>query len=314
MSSPSSSCTVSPTIPLPSGSMPVLGLGCWKMDDARKMVSLALQNGWRHIDSACDYGNEKEVGLGISDGLKSANLTRSDIFVTSKLWNTYHSPTNVESALRRTLKDLGLDYLDLYLIHFPIPLKFVPFDKRYPPEWVHDPDVEGEDKMIEDPTRPTIGETWKAMEELVRKGLVKNIGVANFNSALILQVLQTATIPPSVNQIELHPRLQQDRLLEFCKGKGIAVTGFSPLGSTGYVQIGMDRGEGVGLLENEVVVEISQKHSKTPAQVLLRWGTQRGHAVIPKCSSLNRLIENLSSTDFNLDDEDMERIGKLDRN
>ncbi|GMI45239.1 hypothetical protein TrCOL_g4006 [Triparma columacea] len=294
--------------------MPLLGLGCWKMDNAREMVSLALQNGWRHIDSACDYGNEVEVGQGIRDGLAAANLARSDVFVTSKLWNTYHSPSHVEAACRKTLTDLGLDYLDLYLIHFPIPLKFVPFDKRYPPEWVHDPDSETENVMVPDPTSPTIHETWAAMESLVEKGLVKNIGVANFNAALLLQLMQKATIKPCVNQIELHPRLQQSRLLKFCQDHGVQVTGFSPLGSASYVQIGMDRGQGTGLLSEPAVVEIAEKYGKSTAQVMLRWGVQRGTAVIPKCSSEERLKENLNVLDFVLDDEDEGKIRELDRN
>ena len=168
--------------------------------------------------------------------------------------------------------------------------------------------------MVPDPNCPTIQQTWAAMENLVEKGLVKNIGVANFNAALLLQLLQTAKIKPAVNQIELHPRLQQSRLVSFCQSRGIQVTGFSPLGSTGYVQIGMDRGEGVGLLENPDILSIASKHSKSPAQVLLGWGTQRNIAVIPKCSSLNRLKENLDVLDFKLDEEDMEKIAALDRN
>lgn len=161
-------------------------------------------------------------------------VKRSDLFVTSKLWNTYHRPEHVEAACRKTLADLGLDYLDLYLIHFPIPLKFVPFETRYPPEWTHDPS--GENVMVPDPV--SISETWSAMESLVEKGLVKDIGVANFNAALILELLKKSKIKPAVNQIELHPHLSQDRLVEFCKAKGIAVTGFSPLGSGSYIELG----------------------------------------------------------------------------
>ena len=190
----------------------------------------------------------------------------------------------------------------------------MPFGKRYPPEWIHDPSSSTENTMVPDPTKPTIGDTWSAMENLVKKGLVKTIGVANFNAALLLQLLQTATIKPSVNQIELHPRLQQSRLLSFCASHDIAVTGFSPLGSTGYVQIGMDRGEGVGLLDNPSITAIAEKHGKTPAQVLLGWGAQRGTAVIPKCSSLGRLRENLNVMDFRLDEEDFRVIGELDKN
>jgi len=146
--------------------------------------------------------------------------------------------------------------------------------------------------MVPAQERCTLGDTWAAMERLVEKGLVRNIGVANFNAGLLLEILKTAKIQPAVNQIELHPHLNQKRLVQFCKDKGKAVTGYSPLGSSGYVEIGMDRGQSVGLLQNPSVLEIAARVGKTPAQVLLRWGVQKGNAVIPKTSSVARLREN----------------------
>jgi diketogulonate reductase-like aldo/keto reductase len=273
------------------------------------MVGKALEVGWRHFDSACDYGNEVAVGAGLAHGMKVAGVKREDIFVTSKLWNTFHHPDHVELACRKTLKDLNLDYLDLYLIHFPIPLKYVPVETRYPPEWTHE--VGG---VMEEPDEKyTLGQTWAAMERLVDLGLVRNIGVANFNAALLLEVSKTARIQPAVNQIELHPHLSQKRLVDFCQKRGVVVTGFSPLGSSGYVEIGMDRGQSVGLLQDPKIVAIAERHGKSPAQVLLRWGVQRGTAVIPKTSSAGRLRENLDIFDFELTAEDMDAIYALNR-
>jgi D-xylose reductase len=300
--------------------MPTVGFGCWKLGpNAATIVKDAITNGWRHIDSASDYGNEIQVGEGIAAGLKemtSPGLKREDLFVTSKLWNTFHHPENVEAACRKTLSDLKLDYLDLYLIHFPIALKHVPIDVRYPPEWIYDP-TSADPKlntMIPDDRGTTIAQTWEAMESLVAKGLVKNIGVANFPAILILELLKTTKVPISCNQIELHPHHNQQDYVAFLKRKGIAVTGFSPLGSAGYQEIGMDQKQGVGLLKDPKILKIAESHGKSSAQIMLRWGTQRGTAIIPKCSSVERLRENLAVSDFNLTEEDMEAINSLNLN
>ena len=176
--------------------MPLLGLGTWKIptDQCPTLVREAISRGWRHIDCACDYGNEREVGAGIASALASGVRER-DLWVTSKLWNTYHRQEHVRDACKRTLDDLGLDYLDLYLIHFPISLAFVPFETRYPPEWVHDPNApnEADRVMVYDPV--PVAETWRAMEALVDEGLVKNIGVCNFNVSLLTDLLAGARVP-----------------------------------------------------------------------------------------------------------------------
>jgi D-xylose reductase len=295
--------------------IPPVGFGCWKLDtpqtSSKDAVYDALKSGYRHIDSACDYGNEEKVGQGIAKFLSEGAAKREDLWITSKLWNTDHAKDDVEAACRRTMKDLGVDYLDLYLIHFPIALKHVDHDVRYPPEWIHDPNaasprMEGADVPIH--------ETWEAMENLVAKGLVKNIGVCNFNAALLMELLKSAKIKPSVNQIELHPALQQNRLIEFCKGKDIQVVAFSPLGSSGYVSIDMDKGSGVGLLQDPQIIELGKKHGKTAAQVILRWNIQRGCCIIPKSSTIARMKENLSAKDFVLDEEDMAYMSTLERN
>lgn len=212
-------------------------------------------------------------------------------------------------ALVRSLTDLGLDRLDLYLIHFPISLAYVPMEKRYPPEWLKDPDTPGEDKLVED--RVPLSETWAALEACVDEGLVGHIGVSNFPSALLMDLLSYARIKPAVLQVELHPYLQQPRLLEFCKRQGIVVTAFSPLGAGSYRELGMDKGDRV--LEEELFEKIGKRVGRSSAQVVLRWGVQRGCAVIPKTSKEARLGENMSIFDFELNDDDMKEIAKLDK-
>ncbi|HKD38357.1 MAG TPA: aldo/keto reductase, partial [Pirellulales bacterium] len=264
---------------------------------------------YRHLDSACDYGNEAEVGEGLAASLKTQLCRREDLWITSKLWNMYHRRQHVRPALERTLRDLKLDYLDLYLIHFPIALEYVPPEVRYPPGWFHDP-AAAEPRMA--PVRVPLAETWQAMEDVVRAGLVRHIGVCNYNCALLRDLLAYASMRPAVLQVELHPYLAQDTLLRFCRDEGIAVTGFSPLGSASYVSIGMATA-GDSVLGEPVIVEAARRHGKTPAQVALRWGVQRGTAVIPKTTRPERLVENLAIFDFSLSDDEMRAIGRLDR-
>merc|ERR1712183_98457 len=208
-----------------------------------------------------------------------------------------------------SLIDLGLEYLDLYLIHFPISLKYVPIETRYPPEWVHDPNATNPKMELE--TVP-ITETWGAMEELVAAGIVKNIGVANFRAALLMELLKTAKIGPQVNQFEVHPFLIEEQLIDYCQRVGVAVTGFSPLGAGSYVSIGM-AGDAETVLKSKVVVDIAASVSKSPAQVVLRWAIQRGISVIPKSTNPERLRENLDLFSFELSEGDMTRISGLHR-
>jgi len=182
-------------------SMPSVGLGMWQVpkDACAATVISAIEQGYRHFDCACDYGNEAEVGQGIREAIRRGLVTRAELWITSKLWNTYHAKEHVEPACRRSLSDFGLDYFDLYLVHFPISLRFVPFETRYPPEWVYDPSEPGGGKMELDLV--PMHETWPAMEELVEKGLVKNIGVCNFNTAILRDLLSYARIKPAVLQV-----------------------------------------------------------------------------------------------------------------
>lgn len=294
------------------GQLPAIGLGLWKLEEEQlgPIVRRAIELGYRHFDSACDYGNEPAFGAALEQALADGLCRREDLWITSKLWNTYHAPEHVRPALERTLSDLRLDALDLYLIHFPIAQQFVPFDQRYPPGWFFDPAAD-EPAMEFDPT--PLHETWAAMEQLVDAGLTRHIGVCNYNTALLHDLMNYARIRPDVLQVELHPLLTQERLVRFARERDITVTAFSPLGSPSYVPLGM-AGEGESLLDHSTVKEIAARHSKTPAQVLLRWGVQRGTAVIPKTSNPERLEENFAIFDFELTADQMQRIAELNQN
>lgn len=292
--------------------MPKVGLGLWKIDADRvpSLITEAVSTGYRHLDSAADYGNEEAVGQGISEAISSGLCTREDLWVTSKLWNTFHRLEHVKAACEKTLSDLQLDYLDLYLVHFPIALKYVDFETRYPPEWFFDPDAA--DPKMEIDAVP-LQETWQAMESLVEAGLVKEIGVCNYNSGLLHDLQSYATIKPAMLQIESHPQLTQERLIRLAKSYGMAVTAFSPLASLSYVSLGM-AGEDDSLLSVDVIQQAADRLGKTAAQVLLRWGVQRDTAIIPKTSSAERLQENLAIFDFELSKEEMESISALNEN
>ena len=291
--------------------MPTIGLGTWKLDPARAadLVYDAAVIGYRHFDCACDYGNETAVGAGLGRVFRDGVCRRDEAWVTSKLWNTYHHPRHVRTACERSLRDLGLEVLDLYLVHFPIALEFVAFDHRYPPGWFHDPTAP---KPAMQPAKVPLADTWGAMEELVRAGLVRRIGVSNFGVSLLRDLLAYGRVRPAVLQVELHPFLTQETLLRFCREEAIGVTGFSPLGAASYFSLGMARPE-ESLLDVPIVRHIAVRHGRTPGQVLLRWGIQRGTAVIPKASSRARLQENLAALEFALEDEEMQAIGALNR-
>ncbi len=291
--------------------MPAVGLGLWKIDRPRaaETVASAIRAGYRHFDSACDYGNEAEVGDGLAAALRDKLCRRDDLWITSKLWNTFHRREHVRPALERTLRDLKLDHLDLYLVHFPIALEYVPPEVRYPPGWFFRPEAV-EPRMA--PARVPLAETWQAMEDVLRAGLVRRIGVCNYNCALLRDLLAYGTIRPAVLQVELHPYLAQAKLVRFCHEERIAVTGFSPLGSGSYLQLGMANA-GESVLDEPVVHDAARHHGKTPAQIVLRWGVQRGTAVIPKTTRPERLAENLAIFDFSLSPNEMQAISGLDR-
>lgn len=294
--------------------MPLVGLGTWKIpkDVVAMQVEAAIKLGYRHLDCACDYGNEEEVGAGIKAAIDSGVVTRKDLWITSKLWNTYHAKKNVTPACKKSLSDLGLDYVDLYLIHFPIALKYVDFADRYPPEWAFDTAKGMIPLQIEE---STLRETWEGMEELVGAGLAKNIGVCNYNSALLADLFKYAKVKPAVLQIEGHPFLQQATLIKFAKNQGLAITAFSSFGAPSYhglFEFAKDPKN--DLLTHSVIKAIADEHKKSTGEVLLRWATQRGIIVIPKSADAGRLQQNLGCTGgFDLTEANFKAIEALDR-
>lgn len=225
-------------------------------------------------------------------------MERSQLFVTSKLWNNKHHPEDVEAACRNSLADLGLDYLDLYLIHWPT--GFLRGDEKFPKN------EDGSVKYDFD-IHPT--DTWLAMEKLVEKGLVKSIGVSNFNSVQIADILEKGKIVPATNQVECHPYLNQSKLLNFCKERGITITAYSPLGSPDRPWAKPDD---VKLLDDAKLRAIAAKYNKSTAQLLIRWQVQRGVVVIPKSVTPSRIEENFNVFDFELTAEEMKEIDSFD--
>lgn len=297
------------TVKLNTGAeMPLVGFGCWKVDQSTcaDQIFNAIEVGYRLFDNAQDYGNEVEVGRGIKRAIDEGIVARDELFVTSKLWNTFHHPDHVEEAVDKVLKDLDLEYLDLWLIHFPVALKYVPISERYPPG-VNAPDGKVYYENV------SIADTWKAMEKLVKKGKVKAIGVSNFTGALLFDLIRGAEIPPAVLQIEHHPYLQQKKLVNWVQSQGIAITAYSSFGPQSFMELDSETAKNApSLLQHDQISSIGKAHDRTPAQVLLRWATQRKIAVIPKSNKTDRLVQNLNVNDFDLTKEELAAIDKLD--
>ena len=279
--------SLSSTIKLRNGAdMPLIGLGTWKSksNEVGNAVRVAIDAGYRHFDCAPVYGNEVEIGKALKEKINDGVVNRQDLFITSKVWNTMHALSDVRPAVEKTLADLQLDYLDLYLIHFPTAFRKLESGVTVPRH--SDGSIQYADKHYL--------ETWKGMEQLVEAGLVKAIGVSNFNSKQLSDILSHCTIAPAVNQVECHPYLNQQRLYEFCQQKDIALTAYAPLGSK-------DRpwakpGE-VGVLDDCVVTELAKKYNKSAAQILLRYQAERGVVSIPKSVSPARIRSNIQVND-----------------
>ncbi|OJJ41017.1 hypothetical protein ASPWEDRAFT_101237 [Aspergillus wentii DTO 134E9] len=281
------------TFKLNSGhEIPAVGLGTWlsKPHEVENAVETALHLGYRHIDAAACYLNESEVG----NGWKKSGVPREQIFITSKLWNTHHHPENVEEALNKTLNDLQTNYLDLYLIHWPVAFEHTtetltptdPVTKRF--------------RIADVP----VSDTWAELEKLVKAGKIRSIGISNFTIEKTQELLKTAEIPPAANQIEAHPYLQQPGLTKFLIENNILPVAYSPLGNNIY--------ELPRVVNDPIVEEIAKKLGKDPAQLLISWAVQRGTAVLPKSVTSSRIESNFQ--DFVVPDADLEALNKLDRN
>ena len=249
--------------------IPQLGLGVFQNPDGeqtRNAVRWALEAGYRHIDTAKIYGNEESVGQGI----RESGVARDEIFLTTKLWNEDIRQGRAKAAFEESLKALGTDYVDLYLIHWPA---------------------------------DSYEQAWADLEELYAQGRIRAIGVSNFHRHHLERLEQSAKVVPAVNQIESHPYLSNQELIDHCHGKGIAVQVWSPLGGTGG-----------NLMEDGVLRTLAEKYGKTPAQIILRWDIQRNVIVIPKSTHQDRIISNREIFDFELSLEDMAAISALNRN
>ncbi|KAF4661702.1 hypothetical protein FOL47_006558 [Perkinsus chesapeaki] len=283
------------TVTLNNGmKMPIIGLGTYLTPDdvVPDAVVAGIKTGYRYIDTAFIYGNHHGVGQGIARAIKEGLVTREELFVTTKLWLTQFRPESVKPAVQQMLKDLQLDYVDQLLMHWPCPMKTV------------------DGNMVADPT-VKLTDTWRELEKLVDEGLVRSIGVSNFDTNEIDEILSMCRIKPVVDQIEVHPYFPQWRMLDYCKKHDIHVVAYAPLGSPANKPD--DGSSKHNILEQSDVVEIAKVHNKSPAQVVLRWNIQRGVIVIPKSTKPARVVDNFKVFDFELSEPEMERINDIAR-
>jgi alcohol dehydrogenase (NADP+) len=282
--------------------MPILGLGTWlsSKGEVHGAVSEAIKIGYRHIDCARLYENEAEIGLAVKDSISDGIVKREDLWITSKLWNSSHGKKNVIPALKKTLKDLRLTYLDLYLIHWPVPLKK---GVRFP-------------KNARDfipPEACPLENTWQGMEACREQGLARHIGVSNFSIKQIERILSQSKCPIEVNQIEMHPLLQRPKMLVFCKKYNIILTAFSPLGTQDREKV-LKQADIPDFLHDPSIIEIAQKHNATTAQIVLAWACMRPTSVIPKSVHSNRILENFKAAEIELSGPEMDKINSMNRN
>lgn len=278
--------------------MPMLGLGTFKSDPGiiKNVIRKAIEIGYRHFDCAAIYGNEKEIGEALKDAMAAGDVTRKELWITSKLWNNHHLKADVRPAFMKTLEDLQLDYLDLYLMHWPVAQK---------------PDVISPSDPSDFLTWETapLEETWEGMEDCVDDKLVRHIGLSNCNISVVKDIIDCAWIPPEMNQVEMHPFLPQIKLFDYCRENEIPMTAYGPLGAPYRAEEG--GGFALSLMENPLILEIAQKHNCTPAQMLIAWSIYRKIAVIPKTVNEDRLLENFKSLEVQIDRDDVRKLSSL---
>lgn len=282
--------------------MPILGLGTWKSapGEVYEAVRTAIKIGYRHFDCAHLYGNEPEIGEALADAMKDGEVKREDLWITSKLWNNRHRLEQVKPAIQLTLKNLRLDYLDLYLIHWPIALKD---DVNFPTN---------ADEMVNLSQTP-LADTWQGMINVKAQGLTKHIGTSNFSIKKIKEITEKTAEKPEMNQVEMHPFLQQNSLKEFCDAESIFLTGYSPLGSADRPANRIVEGE-PKLFENEILKNLAENKSCSTAQIMLAWAVNRGTSVIPKSVRPERLKENLEAADIEFSATDMSLLASVNLN
>lgn len=292
------------TISLHNGdSMPAMGLGTWQSHtNLDSILQQALQTGYRHLDCAAIYLNEKEIGTYLHEQMRQQHITRQSMWITSKLWNSFHDPKHVRQACVQTLTDLQLDYLDLYLMHWPV-AQIASLGLA----------IATEGKQLLSLNDIPLAATYLAMQSLVKEGLVRHIGVANFGQQHLKQLQNDSGLVPSVNQIECHPFLTQDSLHHYCREQQIAVTAYSPLGAGARPDFMQDPTH-PQLLEQPNVTRLAEALNATPAQVLLAWSMQQGRCVIPKSSNPQRIRENFAAQELILDTQQLQQLNQLNQN
>ncbi|KAI1288024.1 Aldo-keto reductase family 1 member A1 [Halotydeus destructor] len=299
-----------PSVTLNNGrKMPIIGLGTYvhkgdrEKQVFREFVKDAIAIGYRHVDTAQLYENEEGVGQAIKESIEAGIVTRDQVFVTTKLHIVSMAKENVVPSLRESLVKLQLDYVDLFLIHWPVALAKSP--------------LEGGDIACDD-TIDIHNGTWKAMEECVKLGLAKSIGVSNYNSKQLQETFNVADIMPAVNQVESHPLLSQRKLLDFCNANGVALTAYSPLGGSpppdAATAAGLDLDIKKRLFTNDVVNSLASKYNKSVAQILLKYQAQRDIIVIPKSASKSRAAENIDIFDFDFTQDELDQLEQLNEN
>ena len=281
--------------------MPKIGLGTWKSGpgEVSNAVEHAVKNGYRHIDCAPVYQNEKEVGKGLKSGIQKAGIQRDEMWVTSKLWNTEHQGERVIPAIKQTLQDLQLNELDLFLIHWPVALKPGTVFPDKPSDFLSLDEV-------------PLQETWEGMQEALKAGFTKHIGVCNFGQNRLEQ-LANAEMPVEMNQVELHPYLTQSELVNYCRKHDIHMTAYSPLGSPDRSSKIKKENEPL-LMQDDTILEIAKKHNTSTPLVLLAWSLSFDRAVIPKSVTPKNIESNLTAAHIELSQNDLDTISNLNRN